>query len=44
MKSLMTGLFFLIISYIIVRKTFSNDNNEIEENLKNFNTNKKNGN
>lgn len=38
----MTGLFFLIISYIIVRKTFSNENNEIEKNLKNFNTNKKN--
>ncbi len=37
----MTGLFFLIISYIIIRKTFLNDNNEIEENLKNFNTNKK---
>ena len=38
----MTGLFFLIISYVIIRKIFSSENNEIEENLKNFNANKKN--
>tara|TARA_R110002012_G_C11329352_1_gene576826 strand:+ start:135 stop:254 length:120 start_codon:yes stop_codon:yes gene_type:complete len=38
----MTGLFCLIISYVIIRKIFLSENNEIEENLKNFNANKKN--
>jgi hypothetical protein len=44
MKLLLIGTFFLTVFYAALRKSSLNDCNKIEENIKNFNINKKNEN